>query len=567
MKTPINIVYGVEDAPPLGVMLLSGFQHVGLASIILVFPLLVTREAGIPPRLALDVLGVSMLVLGAGALLQAIPRGPIGSGFLCPPVFAAAYLSPSLLAINTGGLPLVFGMTVFGGLLEIALSRFLRPLRPFFPPEISGFVVLMVGLSVGSFGLRELLGVGAASSLSPAHLAVAAITLATTVGLNIWTHGGPRFFCVLLGMIIGYAVAATLGVLTWSDFAAVGAAPLVHVPSMAHLGWSFDLRYAIPFGVAALASCLRVMGDVTVCQKTNDAEWVRPDIRSLSGGVMANGLTNALAGGLGTLGVNTYTSSIGLAAATGVTSRRIAYAIGGIFCGLAFLPKASAALMIMPRPVVAVTLLFAASFIFVNGLQIIPSRMLDARRTFVVGLSFMAGIAVDLFPGALTEAPEELRPLMSSSLVLGTLSALVLNVVFRLGVRQTETLHVEPGPLDARRLEDFVEARGAGWGARRDVIERARFNLTQSIETILESCEPQGPLTIEASFDEFNLDIRVSYTGAPLELPEGRPTNEEIMASEEGQRRLAGFLLRRHADQVQAVHRAGRSTVLFHFDH
>jgi hypothetical protein len=99
--------------------------------------------------------------------------------------------------------------------------------------------------------------------LSPAHLAVAAITLATTVGLNIWTHGGPRFFCVLLGMITGHAVAATLGVLTWSDFAAVRAAPLVHVPSMVHLGWSFDLRYAIPFGVAALTSCLSLIAKST----------------------------------------------------------------------------------------------------------------------------------------------------------------------------------------------------------------------------------------------------------------------------------------------------------------
>ena len=43
-------------------------------------------------------------------------------------------------------------------------------------------------------------------------------------------------------------------------------------------------------------------------------------------------------------------------------------------------------------------LLFAACFVFVNGLQIVTSRLLDARRTLVIGLSFMAGLAVDLFP-------------------------------------------------------------------------------------------------------------------------------------------------------------------------
>jgi NCS2 family nucleobase:cation symporter-2 len=72
---------------------------------------------------------------------------------------------------------------------------------------------------------------------------------------------------------------------------------------------------------------------------------------------------------------------------------------------------------------------------------------------------------------------------------------------------------------------------------------------------------------VEASFDEFNLDLRVSYAGAPLELPDQRPTNEEIMESDAGQRRLAGFMLRRYADRVQSNFKAGRSTVLFHFDH
>ena len=101
----------------------------------------------------------------------------------------------------------------------------------------------------------------------------------------------------------------------------------------------------------------------------------------------------------------------------------------------------------------------------------------------------------------------------------------------------------------------------------RSIIDRAKFNLAQSLEVILDSCQPQGPAEIIASFDEFNLDVRVSYAGAPLELPDKRPTNEEIMESEEGQRRLAGFMLRRYADRVAATHRSGRSTILFHFDH
>jgi xanthine permease XanP len=385
--------------------------------------------------------------------------------------------------------------------------------------------------------------------------------------LNVWTRGSLRVFCALIGMLFGYVAAAVAGILTVADLAPVHAAPLVHFPRLDHGGFAFQPTLAIPFGVAALAACLRAMGDVTTCQKINDAEWARPSMQSIGGGVLANGISTMTAGLGGTIGVNTLTSSVGLAGATGVTSRRIAYVIGGLFLVLAFLPKAAAIFAIMPRPVLGATLWFSACFVLVNGLQIVTSRMLDVRRTFVIGLGFTTGLAVDLHPSVFTGLPSSAQPFVSSSLVLGTLSALVLNALFRIGVRRTRTLLVDPARLAAQAIADFMEEQGASWGARRDVIDRATFNLSQSIETIVESCEPEGPIEVAASFDEFNLNLRVSYTGPALELPAKRPSNEEIMASDEGQRKLAGFLLRRHADRVQSRYRDGRATILFHFHH
>ena len=51
-----------------------------------------------------------------------------------------------LVAYRQGGLPLVFGMTVFAGCAEMAISPFLRRLRAMFPAEMSGLVVLFVGI-------------------------------------------------------------------------------------------------------------------------------------------------------------------------------------------------------------------------------------------------------------------------------------------------------------------------------------------------------------------------------------------------------------------------------------
>jgi xanthine permease XanP len=567
VRKPASLVYGVDEAPPIGVTLLSGLQHIGIISIALVYPLLIARAAQLSVEQTSDILAATMLVLGIGAVLQSLPRGGVGARYLCPPVCTAAYLDPSLFAIKAGGMPLAFGMTAFGGLLETALSRLLRPLRPYLPTEISGLVVVLIAVSMCSLGFRNLLGIDASQPVDLPEYIVAALTLATMVGLSVWSKGTPRLFCALIGMVLGYVAAALAGTLTAADLVTVQAAPYFSTPNFAAYGWSWDASLVIPFAVAALGTCIRGIGDITICQKINDADWVRPDMRSVSGGVFANGLSNVLGGLLGGHGVSTYTSSVGLAAATGVTSRHVGYAIGGIFVLLAFLPKASAVFLIMPRPVVGVALLFTAAIIFVNGLQIITSRLLDARRTFVIGLSFMAGIAVDFYPAFFGNLPAGMVAIFGSALVLGTVAALTLNLIFRLGVRKTEQVVVEPTQLDQIAIEAFMETQGAVWGARRDVIERASFNLTQSIETIADGCNPQGPLQIEASFDEFNLDIRVSYVGAPLELPERRPTNEEIMESEEGQRRLAGFMLRRYADRVAATHRAGHSTILFHFDH
>ena len=567
MRKPPGIVYGADEAPPRGVAVLTAIQHVGVMSIFLIYPVLISREAGSSPETASNLVSIALLVLGIGAALQALNRGPVGAGILCAPVASAVYLVPSLFAARQGGLPLVFGMTVFAGLIEIALSRVLRFVRPLFPPEIAGLVILLIGVTTGAVGIRTLIGAGDAQPPGPVHAIVAAVTLGTMVALNVWTRGGWRLFCVLIGMAVGYALAALLGGVGTAEREAFAAASWIALPRFDHVGWAFDASLALTFAVTAVAGTLKAAGNVTTFQKLNDADWTRADMRSISRGVLADGVAATLAGGLGTTGVNSGSNAVGIANATGVLSRSIGFVIAVFLFALAFFPKLGILLYLMPKPVAGAALLFAAAFIFINGLEIMTSRLLDARRTLVIGLSFMAGIAVDLYPAFFGKLPATALALFGSSLVLGTLTALLLNFVFRLGVRRTQKLAVDPASVDPTAIESFMDEQGATWGARRDVIERAKFNLEQSIETIVDSCEPRGSLEIEASFDEFNLDVRVSYVGPPLELPEKRPSNEEIMESEEGQRRLAGFMLRRYADRVSSTHKGGRSTILFHFDH
>jgi len=203
MKRPKNYAYWLDEAPPLGITLLSGLQHIGLVCSFLPIPLAVAREAGLVDARVVDVISVSMLVLGVTTILQVLRRGPVGSGLLAPSCSSGAYLGPSLLAVKAGGLPLVLGMTMFGGAVEAGLSRVLRYLRPYLPPEIAGLVVLLVGVTVGGLGVRYEFGLAPATPAGARELAVSAVTLGLMVGLNIWGRGAPRLFCALLGIVGG----------------------------------------------------------------------------------------------------------------------------------------------------------------------------------------------------------------------------------------------------------------------------------------------------------------------------------------------------------------------------
>lgn len=567
MKKPADLAFGVDERPPTSVIWLAALQHVGVLALVMVFPLLVSRAAGASPAIAGQILSAGMLALGLATIAQARARGPIGSGYLAPTGFQAVYLGPSLVAAQAGGLPLVFGMTIFSGAVEATLSRVWRPLRAYLPPELSGLVVLFTGLAVMAIGVRYLMAGSDGHPVSLVSWTVAGFTLAIMIGLNLWTRGMLRMFCALIGLIAGYVLAVVLGLGSSAELAAIGDMPFLSLPRFDHLAWSFDLTMVVPFAVAGIAAALNTSANVTIYQRLNDAEWVRPDIQSIGRGTLTDGLGASISGALGSCGISTLSASVGVIMATGVAARVIAYAIGAIVFALAFLPKFTAVLVATPTPVVAGALIFIGCFILIGGMQIITSRMLDARKSLVIGLSVTAALAVIMFPSVTVSAPTWLRPLLGSALVTGTVLAFILNLLFRLGVRQKVALTLDGAGNYPQAIEDFFTQRGKAWGARPDIIRRVIFGVTQLAEAVIENCNPTGALVIDATFDEYNLEVHVSYEGDLLELPDARPTEREVREEDDGARRLAGYMLRRNADRAQSVRRDGRAVIHFHFDH
>ena len=81
-KRPPNLVYAVDEWPPPFRLALLGTQYAVMSSIYLVLVVIVLREAHASPNESIHVMGIACVGLAIGTALQALPRGPIGSGFL-----------------------------------------------------------------------------------------------------------------------------------------------------------------------------------------------------------------------------------------------------------------------------------------------------------------------------------------------------------------------------------------------------------------------------------------------------------------------------------------------------
>ena len=565
-RKPASLQYGVDDVPPVSVIVVNALQYVAVLAGFLVFPLIMTREAHVAPQIADSVLSWSMIILAIGTTIQALPKGPVGSGYLAPSVMTAVYVSPSLEAVRLGGLALMGGMTIFGGAVEAVLSRSMHRLRSLLPPELAGVVILLVAIGNGMVGYRYLLSPGTGHA-DLGHWSVAMITLLVTVALNVWGKGIVRASCALIGMIIGYLAALAAGLVPHDEIAQLASLAPVQLPRVDYFAWSFDPVLIAPFLIAALANTLKAAALLTAAEKFADADWVRPNLTKIGGGVLADGITTALSGAFCVFGVNVSASSVGLSEATGVASRVVAYAISGIFVVMAFIPGLMRFFTLMPAAVIGATFIFTSCAIIKGGIETIASRMLDARRTLVVGLALLTGLAVEAFPSFFHAAPASIEPLVGSPLVLGTFVGFALNALFRIGTRRRAVLSVDPHAIDFDAIHSFMDGRGGLWGARRDVITRANYAAQQLVEVIADNCEPRGPIALSGSFNEFNLALEARYTGALLELPERRPTPDEIVHSEDGVRLLAGFLLRHNADRSTATRRSGTCIVQFQFHH
>ena len=528
---PPGLLYAVDDWPPVARLLLLGVQYAVLDAIYLVLVAIILRHAHVTPAASVDAMGVACVGLAIGTALQALPRGPVGSGFLAPPVFSATYLAPSVLAAEIGGMRLVFGMTVFAGVVEVLIGLALNRLRIVITPVLSGLTVFVVGLQLGIVGIGETLDVQhEALPGFPLHLLVATGTLLTCVALSIWGRGILKLVCTLVGLLVGMAGADMIGLIAPAQLATIGHTAWVALPHP-FLTYGFEPALAPAFLAAGVAAALRAVGVVTTCQRINDAGWQRPDMANVRRGVLADGLANVIGGALGTPGMSVAPSMVGISAATGATSRAIAFVAAAVLLVIAASPRLSGFFLLVPSEVAGGLLVFTASFLITGGMEIMVSRRTDTRAVYVIGISTMLALGRTLFPHYFDQLSPALRSVAGSSLALGLTAALVLTLLFRLGTSQRAETGWTASEASIEAALGFLRGQAQGWKLPADVTATAATHLREVLEYLLRTHPAGLEGSLRLGYDGLALRVEVLYAGsAAAHLPpprEPHPTPQE----------------------------------------
>lgn len=565
-RKPSNLIYDVDEVPPVWLRCVLALQHVFVISVGWIFVVVMVNGFGGTAAQAQSVMRVSMLASGVATILQALSRGPVGSGYLCPFSCGPAYLGASILAGKTGGLSLIFGLTTLSGVFETLVSRMMKHLRVLFPPEVTGLVVAMVGIELIGLACPRFVGtLGTTAQWRSCTVAFA--TLTVMVVPTVWSKGKLRLYPVLLGLVAGYLGSLLLGILHADDFSSVRIAPLLSLPGrVAGAGWSINAGLILPFLIASISSVLKSVGDLTLCEKINDANWKRTDMKPVSGGILAGSLCTTFAGLFGGMGQSTFSSNVGLSMATGATSRSIAVPIGAILVLLAFFPKLAALFAAIPQPVMGAVLVYVASFMILGGMQVVTSRMLDARKTFVIGIALVFGLSVEMVPGLYRGVPPAVQPLFATSLSLSTVLVVLLNLLTRIGVARERSIELSPVHDGHNQVTLLMEEQGAIWGMRQEVATRAAEAISECLVNI-GHLGVTSPVLTRVRFNELNLNVVLRYDGPAMDFPENPPAADELLNDPAALARLSGFLVQRSADRVTVSSVDGHCHVRLHFDH
>lgn len=436
-------LFQLNGIPPLGMSISLALQHLVAMIVGCVTPAIIIANAlGLPQSERVLLIQVSLVMSAVTTLIELFPiGGKLGSGL--PVIFGIsfAYL-PSMQAIVGGGgdIATIAGAMVVGGIVAAVVGVFVKKIRRFFPPIITGTVVFTIGLSLYPTAINYMAGgtgntyevvvlrKGLTSALvhgSWQNWAVAAFTLIVVMVMSNKGKGICKLAAILLGMIAGYIVAAVFGMV---DLSEVRDAAWFSLPRFMHFGIKFEFSACIALALLFAINAIQAIGDLTAT--TVGGLNREPTDQELQGGIVTYGLTNVLSAFFGSLPTATYSQNVGIVTTNKVVNRVVFALAGGFLLLAGLIPKFSAILTTIPQCVLGGATITVFSTIAMTGMKLIASETISPRNTTIVGLSAALGVGISQSSSALRQFPESITIIFGKTpVVIATIMAVLLNLI------------------------------------------------------------------------------------------------------------------------------------------
>jgi uric acid transporter len=364
---------------------------------------------------------------------------------------------------------------VFMMLLAPVFGRLIR----FFPPLVTGTIILIIGVSLMRVAAGWFGGGTGASFGDPKAVGMGFFTLIVIIAIERFAPESMRRVSILLGLVIGTVVAVPLGMTDWS-----------HMGSYSWFGVVTPFQFGVPaFEVSSIIALL-IVAIVIMTETTGDivavGEIVEEKItpRRLADGLRADGLGTVIGGIFNTFPYTAFAQNVGLVAITGVRTRHVATVAGMILILLGLLPKMAAVVEGIPLPVLGGAGVALFGMVAASGVRTLTKVKFDNSNILVVAISVgvamlteaklyytnrsLADSPVNVSLDLYSQFPDWFQTIFHSGISAGALTAIVLNLLFRSRTADPEAdsdlagydapRGALPDPLDALRAADPATA-------------------------------------------------------------------------------------------------------------
>jgi len=405
-----------------------GLQHVlAMYAGAIIVPLIVGGALGLSVEQLTYLVSIDLFMCGVATLLQVWKNRFFGIGL--PVVLGCTFtaVGPIIAIGNQYGISAVYGSIITAGLFVVLFAKYFGQLVKFFPPIVTGSVVTVIGITLIPVAVNNMAGGQGAKDFGDiSNIALSFGVLLFIIFLYRFFTGFIRSIAILIGMVAGTIVAALMGKV---DFSAVSEASWFHMPELFYFGApTFNVTAILTMILVALVSIVESTG---VYFALSDICERKLSERELANGYRAEGLAIFLGGLLNAFPYTTYSQNVGLVQLSGVKTRNVIYTAGCMLVVLGLIPKIAAATTIIPNPVLGGAMIAMFGMVVAYGIKMLSKvEFTSQENLLIIACSVGMGLGVTVVPDLFAQMPSSIRILTDNGIVAGSVTAIVLNLLF-----------------------------------------------------------------------------------------------------------------------------------------